>query len=128
MMAKLPEPTRDVAARILSEVDFDKRLIGYDMKPRAGNTPLSLYSFAEAVNFLHVDSLEDLMIPGARGSVGYIDLEALKNWVATVMGDEDLAAAIDEAVTQNDNYHDQAHAVKEVMMERLGQCKHAIKV
>ena len=122
-MTKLPEPSKDVATRILSEVDFDNRLIGFDMKPRAGNTPLSLYSFAEATNFLHVDGFDALTIPGAGGSVGYIDLAALQNWVNTVMGDKDLAEAIAETVKENESYHDQANAVKELLAERLHQCK-----
>ncbi len=126
-MAQLPKPTKDVATRILSEVGFDNRLVGFDMKPRAGNTPMSLYSFAEATNFLHVDSLDDLLIPGGRGSVGYIELAALQKWVDQVMGDKDLASAIGEAVKQNDCYHDQAIAVKELMAERLSQCKETMK-
>ena len=126
-MAKLPEPSKDVATRILSEVDFDHRLVGFDMKPRAGNTPMSLYSFTEATNFLHVDSFDELTIPGARGSVGYIDLTALQNWVDSVMEDKDLATAIEETVRQHESYHDQANAVKELLAERLSQCRNMVK-
>ena len=126
-MTKLPEPSKDVAAKILSEVDFDNRLVGFDMKPRAGNTPLSLYSFTEATNFLHVDSFDELTIPGARGSVGYIDLKALQTWVDTVMGDKDLGAAIAETIERNESYHDQANAVKELLAERLNQCKKMVE-
>lgn len=126
-MARLPEPSKDVATRILSEVPYNDRLIGFRMTPRSGNTPLSLYAFEEAVKFLHVDSLEDLLTPGSKGSVGYIDLEALKGWVSRVMDDQDLAAAIDEIVRNNDNYHDQANAVQTLMDERLQQCKEVVK-
>lgn len=126
-MAKLPEPSKDIAARILAEVPFDRRLMGFRMTPRAGNTPMALYAFEEAVKFLHVDSLEDLLTPGGKGSVGYIDLGALKEWVEEVMGDKDLAAAIGEVIAEDSNYHDQANTVQGLMAERLSQCKHIVK-
>ena len=76
-MVRLPKPSRDVATRVLGEVSFEERLTGIKMRAMAGNQSLPIYSFEEAVNFLHMDSLDDLLRLGSKSYVGYMDLHAL---------------------------------------------------
>ena len=76
-MVEFSEPSDELAARILGEVGFEERFVGTKMTPMAGNRVFSIYSFEEAVDFLHMDSLEDLLNVERHPSVGYLDLEQL---------------------------------------------------
>ena len=123
-MAKLSEPTMELAARILMEVGFHERIIGAKMAPMAGNRICSIYSFEEALDFLHMGSSDDILIRGKHSLVGYLDLEQLKIWVRDVFGDNALAEAIDKAVRKSSHYMGRVKSVKELMRQRLNQCKY----
>jgi hypothetical protein len=122
-MAKLSEPSKDLASRILREVDFEERFVGVKMTPMAGNRMTSIYSFQEAVDFLHMDSLEDLLAVGSHGSVGYLDLNHLKKWISDIFGDMELAEALDQGIGDGDSYMAGLEKAKDLMRERLEQCK-----
>jgi len=118
---KLSPPSKEMAAKMLAEVGFKDRLEGTKMAAMAGDIRESLYSFKEAVKFLHfnVGSWTDRGI----GSIGYINPVELEKWIRNVFGDLELAEAIGTEIKVNINYKDQARAIMPLMQQRLRQCE-----
>jgi len=103
-------PTKELATRILGEVDFPDRLIGHKMRKRMGPVPVSLYSFEEVVRFLTED-------------IPQIDLEDLHTWVGEKIGDRDLARAIEEISRKDMDDPEKFLHIKGLMAARLGQSR-----
>lgn len=125
-MKKLFDPSAELAYRLRQEVTYKDRLTGFKMTPMSGNRETSIYSFEEAVDFLHMDSLEDLMTLGSGASVGYIDLEQLSRWVSEVFGDVELAAEMDGEISKNTSYLENVTGLNKLMRQRLNQCKQIV--
>ena len=121
-MVSLPEPSRDVALKVVGEVGFGERLLGVKMRPMVGNQEHFIYSVKEVIEFLRMESVEDLLTTGSKSYVGYIDLHVLKKWMAEVIGDQGLAEAIEKELEIRDNFKDQLTSVKALIEQRLDQC------
>lgn len=121
-MANLSAPGKDLAAKILGKVRDEEALGSYRLTASGGNAFYPLYSFQDAVSFLHADNFQLLMSHGNGGSVAYINLDVLQGWVREVFGDSELAEAINQEKARHEGYVDQAEAVSTLMRERLGQC------
>jgi hypothetical protein len=119
----LSEPSKELATRLLGEVSFEERLRAANLTPMGGTREQSIYGFRQAVNFLRIDEFEDLVAAGPRASVAYIHPDALRRWVAEVLGDTELAEAIGEAIADATNYVEIVRPVKELMEHRLSQCE-----
>lgn len=113
-MQTLSTPDEHLAARVLREVDFDQRLIGYRMRERTGPMPTSLYSFEEVVHLLGDKS-------------PYVSVEQLEQWVETVTEDAELAAAMANVRQEETNDRDRMLRIKTLMGERLCQSKRAVQ-
>ena len=124
MVATLSVPSPELAARLLEDVGYEKRLVGLKMAAMGGSNPSSLHSLTEVANFIHVADYETALRDN-HSTVGYIDPEALARWVSEVLGDEELSTAIREVASSGDNYGAIADPLKELLIERLGQC-HAV--
>ncbi len=111
-MEKLSEPDRNLVSRVLQEVGFAKRIVGYQVRERSGPMAKALYSFAEVCDFLHDQ------FPVLR-------FEELIRWLKVVMKDEELAFKVAEAVGQGHNDYERTLLIRELMGERLMQCKKA---
>jgi hypothetical protein len=111
-MQTLSTPDEQLAARVLREVDFEERLVGYRLRERTGPMPSSLYSFEEVVHLL-------------GDKCPYVCLERLEQWVDSVTEDAELAAAIANVIDEETNDRDRMLRVKTLMGERLCQCKKA---
>ena len=109
-MKPFEPPTKELATRILGEVDFPDRLIGHKMRRRMGPVPVSLYSFEEVVRFLTED-------------IPQIDLEDLHTWVGEKIGDKDLAGAIGEIGRREMDDPEKLLHIRGLMMARLGQSR-----
>ena len=77
-MSVLSRPSRKLASRIVNEVDFEDRIIGYRLRERTGPLAMTLYSFEEVVTFL-------------RDPFPRVNFHALQSWINDVMGDGELA-------------------------------------
>ena len=121
-MVSLPEPSREVALRVVSEVDFEERLLGVKMRSMVGNQEHFIYSVKEVIEFLRMEHVEDLLTPGSKEYVGYIDLNILEKWVAEIIRDKDLAEAIKEESERSNNFKDQVTSIKALIAERFSQC------
>jgi hypothetical protein len=111
-MQTLSTPDEQLAARVLREVGFEERLVGYRLRERTGPMPSSLYSFEEVVHLL-------------GDKCPYVSLERLEQWVDSVTEDAELAAAIAKVIEEETNDRDRMLRVKTLMGERLCQCKKA---
>ena len=105
-MTKFSEPSVELAVRLLSEVGFEERFVGVKMSPKAGNKPCSIYSFEEALDFFETGALNRLKI-----------------WVSEVFGDKELSNEMGKEIEKSDSYMDTAKTVKQLMWQRLIQCK-----
>ncbi len=109
-MKKLSEPSRELGAGILKKVPFENRFIGYRLGERHGAGRVISYSFQEVVNLL-------------RGPMPRVDFDALQEWVREVMADGELAERMAAAVEEETNDRDRVVSIRNLMEERLVQCK-----
>jgi len=109
-MARLQEPSKSLAKRVLTEVDFEDRLSGFSLRERAGAIPVTMYSLQEVVTLLND--------PHPR-----LDFNELEGWVRKTMKDGELADQIAEAIKKGHSDQERTHLIKNLMEERLNQSK-----
>ena len=109
-MNTLDKPSRDMADKILKEVDFDSRLTGFRLNTGKGFMKVDMYSFEEVVGLLHV-------------KYPYIEIDKLESWVRNTMEDAELADRIKELAENNGSELDKLLAAGRLMGQRLMQCK-----
>lgn len=106
----LPQPSRTLAERMLSEVGFEDHLLGFRVRERSGPVPMKLYSCEELLGFLS-DPFPQL------------DFAALQRWLATTMGDDELAQRIGELAAAPLTGQQRTHQLRDLLAERLLQCR-----
>lgn len=109
-MEKLLPPDKILAARVLGEVGFADRLIAYRLSARMGAVAATLYSFPEVVSLLHD--------PCPR-----LDWNGLARWVREVLGDLELAAAMEGLLSAESNEGARLLCLRELLVQRLVQCR-----
>jgi hypothetical protein len=109
-MIKLSDPSKDLARRIVGELGFDDRLVGYTMKTHKGFMQVPLYSFEEVVGFLNTP-------------IPWIELSELEAWVRETIGDEELAARIKKQIGKDAPDIKKTVFIRDLMGQRLIQCK-----
>ena len=109
-MAKLGDPSRELAMKVLTEVDFEHRLNGFILRERAGAVPITMYRFEEVVSLLNDRHPR-------------LDFNELEGWIRETIGDADLAEQIAEAIRKGDSDQDRSLRIKKLLEERLSQCK-----
>jgi len=122
MTATLSMPTPEMAQRLLAQVVYEKRLVGVRMAAMGGANPTSLHSLLEVASFIHVGDYEEAMRDN-KATVGFIDPAALSRWIDEVLEDPELAAGVRERAVEGAFYGAVAMSVKELLAERVGQCK-----
>ncbi len=109
-MGKLQDPSRELAKRILTEVDFENRFNGFSLRERAGAVPITMYSFEEVVTLFN-------------DRYPRLDFDQLEAWVRNIMGDKELASQIAEVVRDEQSNQEKSLRIRKLMEERLSQCK-----
>lgn len=122
-MSRLSEVTEEMAVKLLSEVEFNKHLKGTKFHAMSGGLPVFMTKLEEVKNFLQAGSMESLLTLGGGGIINYLDWLKLKNWVADVFGDQELADAIGEEIEKGHSYINTIVPMRELVEERLQQCK-----
>lgn len=110
ILTGLPAPSKRLISRILTEVGFEERLIGYRFRERTGPTSIALYSFEEVVGFL-------------SDPFPLMDFALLESWIRKSIGDTQLADRINDIVKRDSSNQDKTHRIRNLMEERLIQCK-----
>jgi len=121
-MTPLTEPTPESAARLMADVEYEQRLTGLKMAAMGGSNPSALHSLADVANFIHVSDYSTALHDN-HATVGFIDPQALARWVAGVLGDEELAGAVRECAAHGEFYGAVAMPIKELLLERVAQCR-----
>ena len=106
----LSKPSKDLAAKILAEVNFENRFIGYKMRERSGTIRVTSYSFEEIVHLLN-------------DRMPQISLEVLGKWLREVMGDEELADKIAAIREKGESDLERILLARNLAETRLRQCK-----
>jgi hypothetical protein len=110
-MHRLSEPDPVLAARILADVSFDQRLVGYRCRARSGQIRANLYNFKEVALLL-------------RDKQPMIGLRDLQQWLAIVMADLELAERVAEIVASAGTDRERLLQISSLLDERLAQCRH----
>lgn len=113
-MTQMPELSKGQADRLLTEMGYEDRLIGYEITASSDSPPLSLYSLQEVYEFLCGNSMD---------RIAEVDLDGLATWVGEVLGDSYLQHAIDESAKEETAYLKQAAKVALLLGERLEQSR-----
>jgi hypothetical protein len=108
-MANLSVPSEGLVSRILSEVGFEERIIGYRLRERTGPISITLYSFEEVVGLLN-------------DTHPRIDFNRLEKWIREVMGDRELAGKIKKVIDEDGSDQERTFRIRNLMGERLLQC------
>jgi hypothetical protein len=93
--------------------DFEDRLEGFSLRERSGPIPVIMYRFEEVVTLLND--------PHPR-----LDFIELETWIRKTMRDEELADQIADVVRMESSDQNRSLHIKELMEERLDQCKRLI--
>ncbi len=115
-------PTAEFVEQALREVEWGDRLIGYMMTPTTGNKTRDMYSLPEAVQFLFGTKWDaPLLQAGYKGGINWVDVQQLVDWLRDVIGDVELADAVDRDVLGLGVYREQSMALLELFTERMNQ-------
>ena len=127
-MSRLSAVTKEMASKLLSEVEYGSHLVGSKMHPMSGSTDVILMELEDVLNFFHMGAIETLVIIGGGGVVHYLDYSDLKMWVSNVFGDEELANAIGEEIDKGKCFADTMGPIWELLNERIQQCKTILQI
>lgn len=110
-MNDLKQPEPELLTRILSEVDFDQRLVGYRYRGRWSSIPADLYSVREVALLL-------------SDKCPAIELDRLEQWLRDTIGDTELADRVVAICQQSEvNDRERLQQVRALLDERLAQCR-----
>ena len=108
-MAPLSEPSRELARRILGDVEFENRLVAFRLHPRMGPAQVTLYSFGELADFFH-DPFPQL------------EIGELEQWMRKVIGDVELAEKIRSLAGSREGEREKLERLRRLLETRLVQC------
>lgn len=114
--------SKDMAEKILQEVDFANRIVGVKMSGSAGNQNTSIYSLKELKSFLRSDSLENLSRK-SHSTMSYINVEEMLRWIAEVYEDKELADAIAAEMENTKSLVGKLELARELLAKRISQCE-----
>jgi len=112
-MKELQRPSEDLAERMLAQVAFKDRLVGYQLHKRLGPTPVTLYSCGEVVGFL-------------SGGFPQIKVNKLETWIRETLCDTELADGIRELKNSVLNDQEKLLRIRNLMAVRLVQCQRTV--
>ncbi len=93
------------------------------MKPMAGNFDVWLGSLTDVESFLVVTSPEEVAALSVSTMIHYIDPRVLASWVRDIMGDIELATALEAVMDSGRPYGLLVPELKQLIAERLSQCE-----
>lgn len=122
MDVKLTDISREHAEHLLSEVDFENRIVGITRTGSAGNNEVTIYSLQELAEFIIAEDTEKLFQFG-RSTLSYIDFDKVIAWVRDVYKDQELADLLVKEIDEKETYVAQILAIKDMVYRRLVQAK-----
>ena len=110
---RLSKPSVSLAGRILQEVGFHDRLIGFRLNLRTGPKKVTMYSFQEISAFL-------------AGPRPCMDFNFFADWLKEKIGDAELSNRIGDIADKKISEKDKAAEVNALMEQRLEQCRRIV--
>lgn len=120
-MSVLSAINQDEAVRYSRLVGPDETLFALRMAPMSGNTPVDIPSVEALQAFLVVVTPEEAARLDMSLRINYTDPKAAASWVREIIGDADLADALDEVVASGKAFGLLVPDIKRVLAERLEQ-------
>ena len=117
---KLSQPSRELAIRLLERVNIRDGIIGMLNNIEGNNYECHIFSLNEAIGFLEAYSNSIMEV---KGITSFLDPNNLRIWVGEALGDRELAEAIGEKISDGSSYKERRLPIKELMEQRLKQCK-----
>jgi hypothetical protein len=118
----LPTPTPDQVTHWLRELGYEERFVGYAMSASVGNTATDMYSMRDmAVFVLGMRWDAPMLDSGFKGAINWMDVPKLITWLRDVVGDVELADAIDRETEGLDVYRDQNLVIASLVRQRMRQ-------
>lgn len=117
-----------MALKLLREVEYQNHIRGTRYHAMAGAGTVLMTHLHEVNDFLSIDSPESLKLTGGGGAINYIDLNKLKDWIAQVFDDQELSNAIGEEIERGSCYADRVGPTKQLIAERLHQCRSLLQI
>ena len=119
----LSTPTNEQAERFMRSVELSARLRGGILTPMAGTRPMNLTSLREVADFLVVQpDVQAILHQSPLAQVRYIDPGTISTWVGDVIGDAELAEALDAVVDTSRPFGFLVPEIKSLLAERIAQC------
>jgi hypothetical protein len=118
----LPTPTPDQVTHWLRELGYEERFVGYAMSASVGNTATDMYSMRDmAVFVLGIRWDAPMLDSGFKGAINWMDVPKMITWLRDVVGDVELADAIEREIAGLDVYRDQSLAIASLVRQRMVQ-------
>ena len=114
------------ALRFTRSVESERVMIGVRMLPMAGNTLVELGCLAEVRDFLVIVTPEEAAQLSMRQRINYLDFRVLASWVREVIGDADLADALEEVIATDTVFGRLAPDIRRVLDGRLEEYREAL--
>ncbi|MHB8804417.1 MAG: hypothetical protein ACYC7C_04155 [Coriobacteriia bacterium] len=92
------------------------------LTPRRGQSLITLSSLPAVERFLEARDFEQHQTLGFKAEIHYIDLGMLVVWLREIIGDIELAGAVDEIVATERPFGLVIGDVKSLLAERVQQC------
>ena len=138
-LTTLGAPSQELCVKLLCRVPLQQGLMVQEFRQTAGVALNRARSLEEVAGFLAKctvgHSQDEALVRGGGVFVGYVSLHALKTWIADVLGDEELALAIESELGQEPGsrllediagyFRQHAPAVRALLEQRLEQCRAA---
>lgn len=112
-MRQLTKPTDELVNRVLGDVEYDGRLVGYRIHKRYGPTEIVMYRFAEVVAFLREQHV-------------LIDFDELVCWTKEVIRDSELEEAIKHVIASESDVKTRISLIQSILADRLNQCENIV--
>ena len=118
--------SREDAVRFSRVVGLQETLPAISMLPMAGNFEVDLSSLEEVEGFLVVVTPEEAAKLSQHDRLHWIAPPVLASWVRDVIGDMQLAAALDEVADTDRPYGLLVPDMKRLISERLAEYRAAL--
>lgn len=116
------------AEKLLRHLSPTEALEAGILTPMAGTRPVRLFSLEEAESFLVKYNKEDIDRANNWAQINYVDPIILANWVAGVLGDAELSAALHEIADTREPFGYIVQDLKDLIKGRVEQAKQVLGV
>lgn len=114
-------PSRDFVEHATRELGWEERLTVYKMAASLGTSTSQVYNFRTLVNQLFGTRWDRLLDDSGKEALVWVDSAELVTWLRDVIGDAELASAVEAEFQSEDGYKFQIDALLPLFKERVAQ-------